>query len=118
MTSQPFEVRFATFFRLLPMTYYICTTPESHGVVAAVLHHFEAADTIGLLLLGGAFALLLLPMTLYNQLPGGWNNKGIIIMFVFGAVLMIAFGVWELKFCKKPLMSKFVQCLSPSPLPN
>lgn len=65
-------------------------------------------DVTGLLLVGGAFSLLLLPMTLHNQLAGGWKDKGIIIMFVFGSVLLIVFAVWELRFSEKPLMSKFV----------
>ncbi|KAH8893567.1 major facilitator superfamily siderophore-iron transporter [Thozetella sp. PMI_491] len=63
-------------------------------------------DIIGLVILGAAFALLLLPFTLAKQFDGGWGNSGIITMLAIGFVLLIAFVAFEVYLAPKPLMTK------------
>lgn len=41
------------------------------------------------------WSLLLLPFSIASRAPDGWNTGYIIAMIVLGAVLLIAFGVWE-----------------------
>ncbi|KAK0617469.1 hypothetical protein B0T14DRAFT_590171 [Immersiella caudata] len=62
-------------------------------------------DIIGLIILGFAFSLILLPFTLASRSPGGWANGGIIAMLVLGFVLLIAFVLFEVYLAKKPLMT-------------
>ncbi|KAK6429232.1 MFS siderochrome iron transporter 1 [Oleoguttula sp. CCFEE 5521] len=52
-------------------------------------------DVFGLLLICGGLALFLLPFSLYSYQARGWQSPMIICMIVFGALLLIAFGLWE-----------------------
>lgn len=65
-------------------------------------------DILGLILLGTAFALLLLPLTLAEGADNGWRNPSIIAMLVVGAVLLIGFVLFEVYFSPKPLMTSRV----------
>ncbi|KAH7147130.1 major facilitator superfamily domain-containing protein [Dactylonectria estremocensis] len=63
-------------------------------------------DIIGLVILGTAFSLILLPFTLAEDANGGWGNASIIAMLVVGFVLLIAFVLFEVYLTAKPLMTK------------
>ena len=63
-------------------------------------------DISGLIILGTAFSLILLPLTLAKETDGGWSNSRIIAMLVVGFVLLIAFILFEMYLAPKPLMTK------------
>ncbi|WWC91110.1 uncharacterized protein L201_006051 [Kwoniella dendrophila CBS 6074] len=71
-----------------------------------IVHYGELIDIIGLLLMAFAWALLLLPFTLYSSAKNHWKNPSLIAMFVVGGILMIVFTVWELRFAKHPIMPR------------
>ncbi|KAH8830058.1 MFS general substrate transporter [Flagelloscypha sp. PMI_526] len=73
-----------------------------------VVDFFIHIDGVGLILLGFGFALLLVPFSLYKTANQGWHNPSLIAMLVLGGVFLIAFGLWEWKFAKYPLMPKRV----------
>lgn len=52
-------------------------------------------DFVGLWLLAAAFALILLPFTLYKKQDDGWASPPMIVMLVLGVLLLPAFYVWE-----------------------
>ncbi|KAJ7073237.1 major facilitator superfamily domain-containing protein [Mycena belliarum] len=81
---------------------------EHRSVAQTVLHYARIIDAFGLLLLGTAFALVLLPFTLYTEAKDHWKNPSLIAMFVVGGVLLIAFGFWELKVASHPIMPRRV----------
>lgn len=61
-------------------------------------------DLPGLLLLVAGMALILIPISLTGSLnPGRWKEASFIAMIVLGAVVLIGFVVWDVKFAKKPL---------------
>lgn len=83
------------------------TTTKSFSYWAKLLYEgLIDIDIIGLIILGAAFALILLPFTLAEEADGGWANGGIIAMIVIGFLLLIAFAVFEVYFAVKPLMTK------------
>jgi MFS family permease len=63
-------------------------------------------DIVGLILLGFAFSLILLPITLAKSAKGGWNNPSMIAMIVIGFVILILFGLYEYFLAPKPMMTK------------
>ncbi|GKU05338.1 siderophore iron [Fusarium langsethiae] len=63
-------------------------------------------DIVGLILLGFAFSLILLPITLAKSAKGGWNNPSMIAMIVMGFVILILFGLYEYFLAPKPMMTK------------
>jgi MFS family permease len=63
-------------------------------------------DIVGLILLGFAFSLILLPITLAKSAKGGWNNPSMIAMIVVGFVVLILFGLYEYFLAPKPMMTK------------
>ncbi|KAK3185584.1 hypothetical protein K4F52_005684 [Lecanicillium sp. MT-2017a] len=54
-----------------------------------------AIDMIGLVLLGIAFTLILLPFAISKSMHGGWGNGRIIAMLVIGVVFLFVFGLYE-----------------------
>ncbi|KAK4054221.1 hypothetical protein OIV83_001247 [Microbotryomycetes sp. JL201] len=66
-----------------------------HHLVQSCVYYFNRIDGFGLLLLGAAWALILLPFTLSSGAEGGWSNASMIAMETVGWVLLIAFGFWE-----------------------
>lgn len=52
-------------------------------------------DIGGILLLSGAFALILIPLTIASRATDGWRTASIIVMLVLGFVCFILFPVWE-----------------------
>ncbi|KAF0317888.1 hypothetical protein GQ607_014912 [Colletotrichum asianum] len=65
-------------------------------------------DIFGLIILGTAFSLILLPFTLAESAGGGWGSPRIIAMLVVGFVLLIGFVLFEMYVSPKPFMTKHI----------
>ncbi|KAL1412987.1 hypothetical protein Q8F55_000736 [Vanrija albida] len=65
------------------------------NLTATLARGATLADAPGLLLLGFALALLLLPPTLSTTAKGGYTNPSLIAMFAVGGVLLLTFVAWE-----------------------
>lgn len=63
-------------------------------------------DALGLVLLGFAFSLLLLPFSLYKNADDQWRNPSLIAMFVVGGVILASFFVYEFLFAPFPILPK------------
>lgn len=63
-------------------------------------------DMVGLVLLGFAFALILLPFTLAKAASGGWSNPSMIAMIAVGFVILVGFVLFECFVAPKPLMTR------------
>ncbi|KAJ7475679.1 major facilitator superfamily domain-containing protein, partial [Mycena latifolia] len=81
---------------------------QDQSLIQLGLHYWRLIDAFGLLLMGTAFTLVLLPFTLYTSADNGWKNPSLIAMFVVGGILLIAFGFWELKLASHPIMPRRV----------
>ena len=57
-----------------------------------------------MILLIAGWALLLLPLSLANYASAGWGSASIISMLVIGFVCLIAFGIHERFFARKPFL--------------
>ncbi|KAI0742109.1 MFS general substrate transporter [Daedaleopsis nitida] len=66
----------------------------------------EQLDLVGLIFLGVAVALILLPMTLANRHHTSWSSPSMIAMLVSGWVLLPMFAVWDTKFAKRPVIPR------------
>lgn len=53
-------------------------------------------DALGLILLGFALSLFLLPFSLYKLADNGWKNPNMIAMIVIGGVLIFVFALYEI----------------------
>lgn len=67
-------------------------------------------DLAGIILLGFAWSLILLPLNLADDARGGWSNASMIAMLVIGVVILIFFGLFEYYVAPKPLMNRRVLC--------
>ncbi|GAA6044621.1 hypothetical protein JCM8097_003410 [Rhodosporidiobolus ruineniae] len=67
---------------------------------------YEEVDTIGLILLGFGWSLLLLPFSLYGGADGGFKNRSLIAMLAVGSACLVAYPLYEWKFAKFPSMPK------------
>ena len=63
-------------------------------------------DLLGIILLGFAWSLILLPLSLAGDATGGWSNASMIAMLVVGCVTLIFFGIYEVYLAPKPLMTR------------
>ncbi|KAI6778377.1 siderophore iron transporter [Emericellopsis cladophorae] len=63
-------------------------------------------DIAGLVILGFAFSLILLPFTLAKSAVGGWGNPSMIAMLVMGFVCLGFFILFEMFVAPKPIMTK------------
>jgi MFS family permease len=63
-------------------------------------------DMSGIVLLSGAFALILIPLTIASKAKNGWASRNIIAMLVIGVVCLIAFPFWGSvkKLAPRPLI--------------
>lgn len=59
-------------------------------------------DTMGLLLLGFGWALMLLPFSLSVNAENGYKNPSLIAMFVVGALCLISYCVYEALWARFP----------------
>ncbi|KAG9099375.1 hypothetical protein FRC06_005345 [Ceratobasidium sp. 370] len=65
---------------------------------------FTEIDIIGLLILAGGVACVLLPLTLAAKAKGGWHNPSMIAMLTVGPTILILFGIYEWKFASHPIV--------------
>ena len=65
-----------------------------------------AVDLPGLILLGFAFSLILLPLSLAESADGGWDNPSMIAMEVVGFVVLILFIAYETWLAPQPIMAR------------
>ncbi|KAJ5165893.1 siderophore-dependent iron transporter [Penicillium capsulatum] len=80
-----------------------------HGVSSYAKFAWEGVieiDLAGLILLGMAFSLILLPFTLAKSAHGGWSNPSMIAMLVVGFVILLAFLAFEIFLAPKPIMTQ------------
>ncbi|KAI0763855.1 drug:h+ antiporter [Trametes elegans] len=66
----------------------------------------EQLDLVGLILLGGAIALILLPMTLAQKAQNHWSSPSMVVTLVLGWMLLPIFAVWDIKFAKRPVIAR------------
>lgn len=59
-------------------------------------------DTMGLLLLGFGWALMLLPFSLSVNAENGYKNPSLIAMFVVGGICLISYCVYEALWARFP----------------
>lgn len=91
---------------------------EKDSVLRIVWQGLIAVDLPGLILLGFAFSLILLPLSLAENADGGWDNPSMIAMEVVGWVVLGLFVAFEGWIAPKPIMAKriiknkvFLACL-------
>ncbi|KAG0701988.1 major facilitator superfamily domain-containing protein [Suillus ampliporus] len=73
-----------------------------------LLRAAEQLDLVGLVLLGFAVSLILLPLTI--TVKGHWRNDSIIAMLVVGVVVLAMFAIWDLYFASRPVIApRFVK---------
>jgi MFS family permease len=65
------------------------------GVKSILKRSWFELDLGGILLLSGAFALILIPLTIASKSSGGWGSGYIIAMLVIGIVCFLIFPIWE-----------------------
>lgn len=63
-------------------------------------------DLSGLILLGSAFALILLPFNLRSSAAGGWSNPSMIAMLLVGVALLVCYGLYEKFLSPKPMLTR------------
>ncbi|KXN73070.1 MFS general substrate transporter [Conidiobolus coronatus NRRL 28638] len=63
-------------------------------------------DWVGIVLLTAGFSCILIPFSLVVRKEDGWSDPSIYVPIIFGALILIAFLVWEIKFVKHPLVSR------------
>ncbi|KAF9234946.1 major facilitator superfamily domain-containing protein [Melanogaster broomeanus] len=74
------------------------------------IHAAERLDLVGLILLGAAISLILLPLTLSQTVHGKWGNGSIISMLVVGVFLLSVFAYWDLCIASRPVIApRFVK---------
>ncbi|KAG8871995.1 hypothetical protein FRB98_000354, partial [Tulasnella sp. 332] len=73
--------------------------------VTRVKDFAEDLDVIGLLLLAGGWACVLIPITLAASTPKKFASGNMIAMLVIGPILLATFIFWELKFAKEPVVA-------------
>ncbi|GAA5868813.1 hypothetical protein JCM1840_005127 [Sporobolomyces johnsonii] len=84
-----------------------CTVQPSEKTLSQkVVQVYEEVDTIGLILLGFGWSLLLLPFSLYGGADGGFHNRSLIAMLAIGSACLVAYTIYEWKFAKYPSMPK------------
>ncbi|GAA6006225.1 uncharacterized protein JCM10292_000027 [Rhodotorula paludigena] len=67
-----------------------------------ILQVANELDTVGLILMGFGWSLILLPFSLAPQAKGGWNNPSMIAMLVVGALCLLCFPLYEWKVARYP----------------
>ncbi|KAG2072951.1 MFS general substrate transporter [Suillus decipiens] len=83
---------------------------QDESTLARFLQFAEQLDLVGLVLLGFAVSLTLLPLTISQTVQGHWKNGSIIAMLVVGVVLLGVFAVWDLRYASRPVIAtRFVR---------
>lgn len=84
---------------------YVEPVKEQLTITQRIWRFAEQLDLVGLVLLGAAVSLILLPLTLSQTAKSGWKNPSIIAMLVIGVILLFVFAGWDFKFAKKPVVA-------------
>lgn len=71
-----------------------------------LLRELKKQDIVGIFLLVAGCALFLLPIPLEIRGVAYYDTAGVITPTAIGAVLLICFFVWELRFAKRPFLEK------------
>ncbi|EIW58899.1 drug:h+ antiporter [Trametes versicolor FP-101664 SS1] len=66
----------------------------------------EQLDLVGLILLGGSIAMILLPMTLAQRSKGQWSSPPMLAMFIGGWIFLPVFALWDLRYAKRPVIAR------------
>lgn len=83
---------------------------KHESTLARFLRSAEQLDLVGLVLLGFAVSLTLLPLTISQTVNGQWKNGSIIAMLAMGVVLLAVFAVWDLRYATMPVIApRFVR---------
>ncbi|KAI0755989.1 drug:h+ antiporter [Irpex lacteus] len=77
---------------------------KSLPIGTQVWNFVQNLDLVGLVLLGAAVALILLPLTLSQTVSKGWHSGSIIAMLVVGIILLFVFAAWDIRFATRPIM--------------
>ncbi|KAI0092894.1 drug:h+ antiporter [Irpex rosettiformis] len=77
---------------------------KSLPILTQIWNFAQNLDIIGLIFLGAAVALILLPLTFSQTASRGWHNGSIIAMLVVGIVLLFVFAGWDIRFATRPVM--------------
>ncbi|CAG5141814.1 uncharacterized protein ALTATR162_LOCUS1019 [Alternaria atra] len=73
----------------------IAPRPSRGSFVQTVTYYLREFDAVGLLLLAAGLSLFLLAFNIYSYQAEQWKSPLIICFIVFGALLVVAFGLWE-----------------------
>ncbi|RYN90962.1 Siderophore iron transporter [Alternaria tenuissima] len=73
----------------------IAPRPSRGNFVQTVTYYLREFDAVGLLLLAAGLSLFLLAFNIYSYQAEQWKSPLIICFIVFGALLVVAFGLWE-----------------------
>lgn len=66
-------------------------------------HLFWMMDLVGLTLLAGALALILLPLSLGGSSAEAWQTPKVLTPLCIGVLLLPAFAFWEAKYARHPI---------------
>ena len=72
---------------------YVEPVKEQLTITQRIWRFAEQLDLVGLVLLGAAVSLILLPLTLSQTAKSGWKNPSIIAMLVIGVILLFVFAM-------------------------
>ncbi|WVF72017.1 hypothetical protein IAT40_006829 [Kwoniella sp. CBS 6097] len=78
------------------------------SLIQALRYHWTRVNGPGLILLGGSFVLILTPLTLGGSASNGYKTPSLIAMFVVGGVCLFAWGIWDIRFAKYPIMPRHI----------
>ncbi|GAA5861628.1 hypothetical protein JCM8547_000687, partial [Rhodosporidiobolus lusitaniae] len=81
---------------------HVAVLSSNMSVFQRIVLAWHELDGFGLLLLGFGWSLLLLPFSLSKYADHGYHNRSLIAMFVVGALCLIAYVPYELKWAKYP----------------
>lgn len=71
--------------------------PEHGGTFwQSVVFYIKEFDVVGLLILATGLSLLLLALSIYSYQEDGWKSPLIICFLIFGPLLVIGFGLYEM----------------------
>ncbi|BGP18788.1 hypothetical protein JCM10213v2_006868 [Rhodosporidiobolus nylandii] len=81
---------------------------QNKTVLQRMYQVYNEVDSIGLLLLGFGWSLLLLPFSLYGGADGGFHNRSLIAMLAVGSACLVAYPIYEWRWARFPSMPKRV----------
>ncbi|KAG0645828.1 Major facilitator iron-regulated transporter B [Hyphodiscus hymeniophilus] len=70
-----------------------------------IWHYIQEFDAAGVVLFSCGFTVFLLPFTLADTAPQGWNTGYIIAMIVVGFVVLVIFALYEVFLARAPFLN-------------